>query len=138
MVGLLLKSIGSTFGLRQKNEDRIQLVNKVKKQELDVDLAIPLGLIINELVTNALKYAFPDGQTGTIEISLKRINEDDRFCLQVSDDGVGISNAQASESSTSFGTKLMRILTKKLKGEMEVVEENGTMTSIYFSEKGKG
>lgn len=137
-VGLLLKSIGSTFGLRQKSEDRIRLINKVKKQELDVDHAIPLGLIINELVTNALKYAFPDGRIGKIEVSLKRINEDGRICLQVSDDGIGISNARASENSTSFGTKLMKILTKKLKGEMEIVEENGTVTSVYFSEKKKG
>jgi two-component sensor histidine kinase len=133
-VGLLLKSIGSAFGLRPNSDEGVRLVNEVTKQDLDVDLAIPLGLIINELVTNSLKYAFPDDRPGAVKVSLKKM-EDGHLCLQVSDDGVGLSKAAPSENSTSFGTKLMGILTKKLKGEMDVVEDEGTSTKVYFSEK---
>ena len=58
-------------------------------EHLDIDTAIPLGLILNELITNAYKYAFPDGQVGKIIIEFNKVAED--FHLKVSDDGIGRS-----------------------------------------------
>jgi two-component sensor histidine kinase len=96
-----------------------------------VDTAIPLCLIINELVTNALKYAFPDGRQGVVEISLWK-NETGQLCLKIADNGVGKYGAPQLKSSTSFGTNLVEILSKKLKGKPEVQDGAGYATLIKF------
>ncbi len=124
----LLRSLAASFGARP---DTIQMINEVEKMEIDVDTAIPLGLIINELVTNSLKYAFPDGRKGSILLSFKK-NIEGHLCLEVKDDGVGFSKTHLEDKNSSFGSELLAMLTKKLKGELEVVENEGTCTSIVF------
>lgn len=114
------------------DDGRIQISSEVQPLQLDVDTAIPLGLIINELVTNSLKYAFPDGQRGTITIKLWK-NAEDKLCLQVADDGVGKAAAPVLKSSTSFGANLVDILSKKLKGTPLVLGTDGFATLIEFS-----
>ena len=101
----------------------------MKKFELDVDMAIPIGLIVNELLTNSLKYAFPDGQKGTIRISLNETGSILR--LDVVDDGIGMSKF-GEVQGTGFGTQLIELLTKQLDGKMVLNTNRGTSVSIQF------
>lgn len=126
-----LHNLGDTlldsFGL----DERVNINYQLEPLHLDVDTAIPLGLIINELVTNSLKYAFPNDRQGTIEISLWKASGS--LCLKVADDGVGKAGAPQLKGSTSFGTNLVEILSKKLKGVPEAVAGEGYATLIKFA-----
>lgn len=116
---------------------------------LDMDTAVPLGIIINELVSNSLKYAFPDKDKGLIQIKLCREKSaeytdnspgskkegynDTSFILAVSDNGVGIPESFNSESSDSLGLQLVTILADQLGGELELNRNNGTEFTIKFT-----
>lgn len=129
-----LHNLGDTlldsFGLE---DERVKIIYHLSPLRLDVDTAIPLGLIVNELLTNSLKYAFPDGRQGLIEISLWQ-NEQGKLCLRVADNGVGKAGAPILKTSTSFGSNLVEILSKKLKGKPQVSHENGYATLIEMEQ----
>ncbi len=95
----------------------------------DVETAIPLGLIINELITNSMKYAFDGTQKGIVEVKLQE--EGDKLILQVTDNGNG--SIAETGSGTNFGSQLIQILSKKLKGVITVNQEEGFQTTIVFS-----
>jgi len=126
-----LRDLGETLLDAYRLENQVDIFYDVLDIELDVDIAIPLGLIINELITNSLKYAFPRDREGTIEIVLHKDN--DRLKLVVSDDGVGPAAAEKRTDSTSFGTNLIGLLTKKLKGDLQRLEGKGYGVKILFS-----
>ncbi|MES2797859.1 MAG: sensor histidine kinase [Bacteroidota bacterium] len=110
--------------------DRIKVNIDMSEIELDVDTAIPIGLIVNELLTNSLKYAFPKGEKGNIQLSLVNLGKDN-FTLKISDNGVGkILNSQPK--GTGFGTQLVDLLTRQIEGKLIEQNENGTMISINF------
>lgn len=113
------------FGLDAQVDVNIAM----EELELDVDMAIPIGLIVNELLTNALKYAFPDGRKGVIKIRLKK--EDDILRLDVTDNGVGKISG-SNPQGTGFGTQLIELLTKQLDGKMVLNTNRGTSVSIQF------
>ena len=94
---------------------RIKINYAMEPIELDVDTAIPLGLIVNELLANSLKYAFPNDLKGEIIISLFEINEN-ILRLEVSDNGVGMTST-TSVSGTGFGTQLIQLLIQQLEGK---------------------
>lgn len=96
----------------------------MKETEVDVDTAIPLGLIINEILTNSFKYAFPRGQDGQIDIQFST-KDAEQFNLNVSDNGIGNES-----TSTGFGTKLISLLTKQLGAKLSYGNENGYWTRI--------
>ncbi len=110
--------------------DRIRVDIDMKEVELDVDTAVPLGLIVNELFTNALKYAFPAGVKGIIKLSLESL-ADGNLNLKVSDNGVG-KILNALPKGTGFGTQLVDLLTRQIDGKMVQEIQNGTMVSINF------
>ena len=110
-------------------EKRIEVFFEMNAMELDVDTAIPIGLIVNELLTNSLKYAFPNNQKGIIKIGLKK--EHGQLFLKVSDNGIGKSDKE-EYIGTGFGTKLIQLLTRQLEGKMKLDIENGTMVSFEF------
>lgn len=112
------------------DEERIQLHLDIEDVEIDVDTLVPLGLIINELVTNSLKYAFPGERLGKLNINLRE--EAERLKLTVTDDGVGYDKTTTKQSS--FGNKLIASLTKQLKGEMTALATSGTEVSIAFKQ----
>ncbi|GMQ25465.1 hypothetical protein Aoki45_21470 [Algoriphagus sp. oki45] len=112
--------------------NRISLDVRMDTFELDVDRAIPIGLIVNELITNSLKYAFPDNRIGEITISLKE--DQDHLYLKVADDGKGI-NKKESVQGTGFGTQLVGLLTKQLDGKMTLSTQHGT--EVYFEFKNR-
>jgi PAS domain S-box-containing protein len=109
----------------------VQLALNIEDIPLAVTEAIPCGLIINELVSNALKHAFPDGRTGQITIELKR-NDDDSCLLLVSDDGIGIPEAVDFRNASSLGLTLINSLVKQLDGTVELDRRRGTSFRISF------
>ncbi len=118
-----------SFGSLAANVD---IVCSMDKLELDVDTAIPIGLIVNELLTNSVKYAFPDDRRGRINISLSK-TEDEALCLRVSDDGVGVKNVPARIGKGSgFGNQLVNLLTRQLDGTMIKESVQGVTTIIKF------
>jgi two-component sensor histidine kinase len=98
---------------------------------LDVIHAIPLGLILNEAISNALKYAFPDNQQGEVLISLK-IQSTQRYNLTISDNGIGFPKGYNLELSESLGMNLMKGLTEQLEGTFDVSSNNGLTININF------
>lgn len=113
-------------------DDSVKIEYAISNLQLDVDTAIPLGLIINELVTNSMKYAFPKSQKGTITIALSK-NAQGKLSLRVSDNGAGISQGIEGKFSTSFGNNLIEILSKKLKGKPQITNSpQGYATLIEF------
>ncbi len=112
---------------------KIKLVINASKIFLSIDTAIPTGLIINELVSNSLKHAFPDKEEGTIEIELKQ-TANGEYYLKVSDDGIGIKSSPSSKATSSLGMQLISMLTKQLAGELTVNNNAGTKTIIKFKE----
>jgi PAS domain S-box-containing protein len=99
---------------------------------LDIDTAIPCGLIINELVSNSLKYAFPSGKKGQVDVSL-RPNKGDGYVLTVSDDGVGLPAGFDIKTPSSLGLRLVTNLVKQLKGDLEISSGQGTRFKITFA-----
>ncbi|MBT4525308.1 MAG: sensor histidine kinase, partial [Deltaproteobacteria bacterium] len=92
----------------------------------------PIGLVINELISNSLKYAFPDGKTGEIEVSMKRL--DNELELKVNDNGIGIPDRMDWKNSKTLGLKLVSTLVEnQLKGSINMKIENGTKFTIKFS-----
>ncbi len=110
--------------------DQVKLHCDIPDMLLDVDTLVPLGLIINELLTNALKYAFPDGRSGNIYLKVSESN--DQLMLNFSDDGIGMDlNKRSAES---FGYKLIDTLLEQLEGEMQIKNENGTQLFFQFKD----
>jgi PAS domain S-box-containing protein len=97
----------------------------------DVSTMVPCGLILNELVTNALKYAFPGGQRGELSISLGPEDEG-RYTLAVRDNGVGLPEGLDVRNAESLGLRLVGLLTEQLDGDLDVVSEGGTEFRITF------
>ncbi|HUX14358.1 MAG TPA: PAS domain S-box protein [Spirochaetia bacterium] len=96
---------------------------------LDVDIAIPAGLIANELITNALRHGFPDGRTGTITVGLKNADPDIAE-LYVQDDGVGFPPDRDFRAMTSMGMILVLSLTKQIKGSISLDPSNGARFTV--------
>ncbi len=116
------------FETYKVDADRITLQLDIQDFNLDVDTVVPLGLIINELVSNALKYAFPNQNTGLVTVSLKE--ENNTLILNVSDNGIGINTDIGEANTDSFGYTLINTFVKKLKAELTIANEDGTSVSL--------
>ena len=112
----------------------ITLETAVDDVSLDVSTGIPCGLIISELVSNALKHAFPAGERGIIRVVLRA--DDDRLVLTVGDDGVGLPQDLDWRNTESLGLQLANMLTGQLEGTIEMDRSNGTAFTITFPSKG--
>ena len=108
----------------------IKLATDMEKIPLAVDKAIPCGLILNELITNATKHGYTDGG-GTIRIDLKHL-DGDRILLAVSDDGIGMRQGDSAERHDSIGLQLVRTLSEQLEGEVTIVVDDGTTVRVEF------
>ena len=109
----------------------IELDVQAEASAMSVDQAIPCGLIVNELVTNALKHAFPDGEGGTIAVHFHRTDEDAH--LVVEDSGPNPPSEADLSESNSLGFKLVRGLVQQLNGTLEVSSPSGLRIDIRFS-----
>ena len=116
-----------SFGM----EDQVQISYEMENMELDVDTAIPLGLIINELLTNTMKYAFPNNRNGEVKLTLIQPS-DKKLQLDVSDNGVG-QQVNGEIKGTGFGMQLVDLLCRQLQGKMQRNTDNGTSISFDFN-----
>ena len=126
----LVKSIKGT-------DNRIKVAIDIIDINLGIDTAIPLGLLINEAITNSLKYGIKDNGAGEISITLKKETDDD-YILNIGDDGEGYSENITPQTTTSLGLKLIYNLTRQLKGSiLKDVSKKGTNYIIKFKEIGE-
>jgi two-component sensor histidine kinase len=130
-IGQLVDSISASFDPGKK---KISTILEIEQIFIDIDTAIPLGLIVNELLTNAYKYAFPDEKKGSVTISLRKEN-DEKFNLVIKDNGIGLPEKnQIVKQSKSLGLNMVNILTRQIKGDLQITVSEGTQFSIHFAE----
>jgi len=115
---------------------RVRLNIDVEDVMLDINTSIPLGLILNELVSNSLKHAFPDERTGEINVVFTLTN--DEYQLKVSDTGIGFPSDLDYRNTDSLGMQLVTSLTSQIDGELELDTTKGTEFCIKFKEKEYG
>ncbi|MDQ1165493.1 sensor histidine kinase [Flavobacterium sp. SORGH_AS_0622] len=123
----LVEYLKDSFSIGQ----RIRFEIRVEQLELDVAQAIPIGLILNEAITNSIKYAFPDNAGGIISIILEK-TEEDQYLLTISDNGIGIDTALSTNKSDSFGMSLIKGLSDDLEGKLVMENNNGTILKLEF------
>jgi two-component sensor histidine kinase len=119
------------FRSYQRSLGDIKLNIQVDEVPLDLDYAVPCGLILNELMTNALKYAFPNGRNGTIQVEL-RAGPDHNLSLRVADDGVGLPPGLDLLNRKSLGLQLVNSLVVQVEGKLEVESTAGTAFMVSF------
>jgi two-component sensor histidine kinase len=113
------------------SERRIHLRTELDKLSLTLDAAVPCGLIVNELISNSLKYAFPDGREGEIRVGLHE--EPNRMArLVVADNGIGLSGEVDWTTTRSLGLRLVRSLAQQLGAKLEVRSVEGTEVQVMF------
>ena len=110
----------------------IELNIKIDHVKFNIDTLIPLGLILNEIISNALKYAFKGLENGEISINFSIENETN-YTLIVGDNGVGIPNEVLENEDGNLGMELIKIFVSQLDGEVEILEKQGTFFEIKFS-----
>lgn len=122
----LVECILQSFNIDKNN---FHLCLDIEITEMDVDMALPLGLIINEWVTNAFKYAYQECRKPALYISLKKEEE---IKLEIRDNGPGISREAWEKPKGSFGVKLVKVLSKQLNGECKVENIKGTQLKLQI------
>jgi two-component sensor histidine kinase len=116
----------------------INLIIEVEQVLLGIDTAVPCGLILNELISNSLKHAFPshwersNGQQGEICIKL-RTDGKDQVTLTVSDDGIGLPHGMDLDHTDSLGLRLVNVLVDQVDGTLKVQSGDGTQFKLTFS-----
>lgn len=136
MAGYIDELIRTLIDTYDSNKN-IRLVADIGRIEFRIDTIVPLGLILSEIVSNSLKYAFEGREQGTIEVSMKKLSAN-VFVLEVGDDGGGIPAGVDFKTTDSLGMMLIRMLTEQLDGEVTVVSnEKGTKYKVVFREEGK-
>ncbi|MBK8955055.1 MAG: hypothetical protein IPM34_05800 [Saprospiraceae bacterium] len=125
--------IGHLVTAYQKDDEHVVVDVQVDPIHLHMDTVVSIGMIINELVTNSMKYAFVNRPDGRVKVSLQSVGE--MFRLVVEDNGVGLPEPVHLASSTSFGYKMIRAFVQKLKGNISINREQGTHVSIEFKKR---
>lgn len=123
----LTKNLFSSYNIEP---EKIRLKTDIETSNLDVDTVVPLGLIINELVTNSLKYAFTNKTSGEIFVKLHENNE--KLILEVGDNGRGLPEGFDIQKLKSMGFQLVQNFVRKLSAELKIQNENGTKISILI------
>ncbi|MEO6979718.1 MAG: sensor histidine kinase, partial [Mucilaginibacter sp.] len=127
--------IDEMIGYLQESFDlgtRIRFEKDIDEIELEINIAVPLGLVLNEAITNAIKYAFPTHEKGCISVSLKKAG-DNCYSLQIADDGRGLPDDFDIKRTNSMGFNLMRGLSKQLGGVFEVANNDGVTITIKMA-----
>jgi PAS domain S-box-containing protein len=117
-----------------KDKRLVKLILDVDEITLDVETSIPLGLILNELLTNSLKHAFPEGREGKIMVEMHR-EYNGRFILSINDDGIGFPEDIDIENTESLGMRIVTSLIEQIEGEIKLERENGTKFTITFNDQ---
>ncbi|PVY43950.1 two-component regulator propeller domain-containing protein [Pontibacter virosus] len=123
----ICEGLGATYGIRERH---IKIKIAIPTIMVEADTALSLGLIVNELVSNSIKYAFPN-RYGQIAIYLKP-EQENAYTLTVHDDGIGLPPDFEERRKKSFGLQLVSSLAKKLGGNIEFQNNNGTKSILHF------
>jgi two-component sensor histidine kinase len=126
-IGELVQYLGDCFDTAKRG---IRFEQVIGPFEIELEQAIPVGLILNEAVTNAIKYAF-DGPNGQIIIGLKLIGND-QVLLTLADNGKGLAADFDIENTATLGMEMIKALCKQLNGNFQVTSKNGVLMSITF------
>ncbi|HEY6900218.1 MAG TPA: sensor histidine kinase, partial [Puia sp.] len=128
MITFLSTSLTDTWKVRFELE--------VEEINLDISQAVPLGLMLNEAVTNAIKYAFPGNQTGTLFIQLTKLSGN-RVSLKIRDNGPGLPADFNPNANNSLGMQLMRLFSEQLEGDLLFTCNPGVQISLVFKQYGE-
>jgi two-component sensor histidine kinase len=131
LAGYIDDLCGHLFHSYFADPGRIRLKVDAEDMKLSIDKAIPCGLIINELVSNCLKHAFPDGRDGEIIICL-HAGSGNRITLSVADNGVGLPPDLDFRKTATLGLQLVNMLTKQLQGHLETHNDHGAVFTLWF------
>jgi len=126
-----IKSLATYLVKSYKIGVRVKLNLNMGQVFLGIDKAVPCGLIINELITNSLKHAFPDGKEGEIRVDL--ISHEDGVELIISDNGVGLPEGFDLQGASTLGIALVRGLIRQLNGSVDVCIDMGTRYRVFFA-----
>lgn len=132
--GEYIRSLSDTLFHNYRTKSNVRLSYNLQDVRVDVDTMIPLGLILNELVSNSLKYAFPDGRSGELHISFIKPDEGE-YELVVRDNGIGLPKDFDIRQSKSLGLTIVTSLASQLGGELSVSVENGAEFRIRFRDR---
>ncbi len=121
----LTRNLSNSFGVTDKVSF---IINVPQALHFDVDTAVPLGLIANELITNSIKYAFGSLKAGTVEVEMRQHRE--RYCLAIYDNGRG--KTAEPTAGTGFGNHLVSMLVHQLEGELRESFSDGVRIEIFF------
>jgi len=124
----LVRQIVDSYSTDQRP---IELETRIQDIYLDMDTLVPLGLIINEMVSNTLKHAFEENQSGKLSISLEQLAE--QYTLEISDNGSSLNDLEALEKSESFGMSMIQAFVQKMNGQIRLLETEGTTFQIQFA-----
>ncbi len=125
----LLNFLKKSYFMESKS---IKLHSKIENAYLGMDTAIPLGMIINELVSNSLKHGFPHTSEGNVSVTLGL--EGNEFILEISDDGIGFPENINFRQTSSLGLQLVTTLVEQINGTIELERKEGTSFKIRFKE----
>jgi len=127
--------LSQLFDALLPNQEHISVSFSCAPVRILIDVAIPIGLIVNELISNAIKHAFPNDRTGTISLTMELVKERG-FHLHFSDDGKGVAKDFSPDKTKSLGLKTVQVLVQQLEGRIEWEGGQGLAYDIYFESKG--
>ena len=113
----------------------IRLHLELASVQVEMDQALPCGLLVNELISNCLKHGFPEGRTGEVRIALQPVDGGPQVRLQVSDTGVGLPADFESKRGSSLGLQLVSNLARQIDGRLEVGAGPGAVFDVIFTPK---
>jgi PAS domain S-box-containing protein len=124
---------GQVFRSSAPSNGAISLQLNLASLRVDIDDAVPCGLVVNEILSNCLKHAFPDGRGGRVAIELQPTGDGPEYRLRISDTGVGLPEDFETRRSGSLGVHLIRVLARQLKGALTIERRPGTAFNISFT-----
>jgi two-component sensor histidine kinase len=128
-INSLVKNLYNSYTI---DSSRIKIITRLEDISFNIDTAIPLGLITNELISNSLKHAFPNPRSGVIEIEIKRIDTNN-YELIVKDNGIGLPAGFNIDESKTLGLKLVSVLVEQINGNLNINPNNGASFTIHFN-----
>ena len=131
--GYLRSLTNELMRMNTRQSSKVDLKLAVHGIQMGLDTALPCGLIVTELISNSMKYAFPDGRPGAILISVSRTN-DGEYSLIVWDNGIGVPEGFDISKAKSLGLRLVTMLSAQLNGQLHVSGQRGTRVEIRFKE----
>jgi len=127
-IGNLLQSLTDSYNI---SNDKVKIVQQIEDLNLDVDTMIPLGLVLNELITNSFKYAFVNNREGVLEIQLEE--REKGLFLRVKDNGMGFPPGLETGTARSFGLRMIRAFAQKLKASLEIKNDEGAVVEMLIT-----